>query len=202
MPSWMIRDHALAISGLLVNRVGGPSVKPYQPPGVWAEATFGKMRYRQDKGENLYRRSLYTFWRRIIGPTIFFDVAKRQPCEVRKSLPNTPLHALATLNDTTYVEAARVLAQRVIEKGGAKAGERLRMAFRLATSRFPTAGELQILEGRLAILKKQYSQKPDEARKLLDVGDSAPNAKLDAIEHAAYTGICSLILNLDETLTK
>ncbi len=202
MPSWMIRDHALAVSGLLVSRVGGPSVKPYQPIGVWAEATFGKMRYQQDKGENLYRRSLYTFWRRIIGPTIFFDAAKRQTCEVRKSLTNTPLHALATLNDTTYVEAARALAQRVIEKGGAKAGERLRMAFRLATSRLPTAGELQILEGRLAILKKQYSQKPAEARKLLDVGDSAPNAKLDAIEHASYTGICSLVLNLDETLTK
>ena len=138
----MIRDHALAASGLLVNRLGGPSVKPYQPKGVWAEATFGKMRYSQDKGEKLYRRSLYTFWRRIIGPTIFFDTAKRQTCEVRKILTNTPLHALATLNDITYVEAARVLAQRGIGKGGAKDGERLRLAFRLSSA------ERRVGEGR------------------------------------------------------
>jgi hypothetical protein len=202
MPSWMIRDHALAISGLLVNRVGGPSVKPYQPTGVWAEATFGKMRYRQDKGENLYRRSLYTFWRRIIGPTIFFDEAKRQTCEVRKTLTNTPLHALATLNGITYVEAARVLAQRVIEKAGPEAGDRIQMAFRLATSRIPSAGELEILLRRLEILKRQYSTKEEEARKLLAVGDSPRNEKLDAIEHAAYAGLCSLLLNLDEALTK
>ena len=202
MPSWMIRDHALAASGLLARRLGGPSVRPYQPKGIWAEATFGKMRYRQDKGENLYRRSLYTFWRRIIGPTIFFDEAKRQTCEVRKTLTNTPLHALATLNGITYVEAARVLAQRVIEKAGPEAGDRIQMAFRLATSRIPSAGELEILLRRLEILKRQYSTKEEEARKLLAVGDSPRNEKLDAIEHAAYAGLCSLVLNLDEALTK
>ena len=202
MPSWMIRDHALAASGLLVNRVGGPSVKPYQPKGVWAEATFGKMRYRQDKGENLYRRSLYTFWRRIIGPTIFFDTAKRQTCEVRKILTNTPLHALATLNDITYVEAARALAQRVLEKAGPEPADRATMAFRIATCRRPDAAELKILLGRLEILKKQYSANPGEAAKLLSVGDSPRNTKLDAIEHAAYAGLCSLVLNLDEALTK
>ena len=202
MPSWMIRDHALAASGLLVNRIGGPSVKPYQPKGVWAEATFGKMRYSQDKGDKLYRRSIYTFWRRIIGPTIFFDTAKRQTCEVRKTLTNTPLHALATLNDITYVEASRALAQRVLEKAGPEPTDRATMAFRLATCRRPDAAELKILLGRLAILKKQYSVSPGEAAKLLSVGDSPRNAKLDAIEHAAYAGLCSLILNLDETLTK
>ena len=202
MPSWMIRDHALAASGLLVNRVGGPSVKPYQPKGVWAEATFGKMRYSQDKGENLYRRSLYTFWRRIIGPTIFFDTAKRQTCEVRKTLTNTPLHALATLNDITYVEASRALAQRVLEKAGPESADRAALAFRIATCRRPDAAELKILLGRLEILKKQYSDSPGEAVKLLSVGDSPRNAKLDAIEHAAYAGLCSLILNLDEALTK
>ena len=198
----MIRDHALAASGLLVKRSGGPSVKSYQPKGVWAEATFGKMRYSQDKGEKLYRRSLYTFWRRIIGPTIFFDTAKRQTCEVRKILTNTPLHALATLNDVTYVEAARALAQRVLEKAGPEPTARATMAFRLATCRRPDAAELKILLGRLAILKKQYSADPAEAVKLLSVGDSPRNAKLDAIEHAAYAGLCSLVLNLDEVLTK
>ena len=202
MPSWMIRDHALAASGLLVGRIGGPSVRPYQPKGVWAEATFGKMRYRQDKGENLYRRSLYTFWRRIIGPTIFFDVAKRQTCEVRKTLTNTPLHALATLNDITYVEASRALAQRVLEKAGPGSKERIRMAFRLATARVPVEKELAILLVRLEVLKKQYSKKEEEARKLLSVGESSRNDKLDVVEHAAYAGLCSLILNLDEALTK
>jgi len=202
MPSWMIRDHALAASGLLVNRLGGPSVKPYQPKGVWAEATFGKMRYSQDKGEKLYRRSLYTFWRRIIGPTIFFDTAKRQTCEVRKILTNTPLHALATLNDVTYVEASRALAQRVLEKAGPEPADRATMAFRLVTCRRPDADELKILLGRLAILKEQYSADPGAAAKLLSVGDSPRNTKLDAIEHAAFAGLCSLILNLDEALTK
>ena len=202
MPSWMIRDHALAASGLLVNRIGGPSVKPYQPKGVWAEATFGKMRYSQDKGDKLYRRSIYTFWRRIIGPTIFFDTAKRQTCEVRKTVTNTPLHALATLNDITYVEASRALAQRILEKAGPEPTDRAAMAFRIATCRRPDAAELKILLGRLAILKKQYSASPGEAAKLLSVGASPRNAKLDAIEHAAYAGLCSLILNLDEALTK
>ncbi|MFG0262212.1 MAG: PSD1 and planctomycete cytochrome C domain-containing protein, partial [Novipirellula sp. JB048] len=108
MPSWMIRDQALAASGLWVPAVGGAPVKPYQPDGIWAEATFGKIRYQADSGDKLYRRSLYTFWRRIVGPTILVDAAKRQTCEVTTSLTNTPLHALTTLNDVTYIEAARV----------------------------------------------------------------------------------------------
>ena len=107
----MIRDLALSVSGLLVEKRGGPSVRPYQPEGVWADATFGKTRYEVGHGEDLYRRSLYTFWRRIIGPTMFFDVAKRQTCEVRTMRTNTPMHALLTLNGTTYVEAARAMAQ-------------------------------------------------------------------------------------------
>ena len=117
MPSWMLRDQALAISGLLVKKLGGPPVKPYQPPGIWGDATFGKIRYKQDKGENLYRRSMYIFWRRIVGPTMFFDGSKRQTCDVKPTRTNTPLHALTTLNDVTYVEAARVMAQRVMKEG-------------------------------------------------------------------------------------
>ena len=118
LPAWMIRDQALAASGLLSAKPGGPPVKPYQPPGIWEEATFGNKRYQQDTGESLYRRSLYVFWRRIVGPTMFFDGANRQTCSVKTVITNTPLHALATLNDTTYVEAARALAQRRPGVGG------------------------------------------------------------------------------------
>src|SRR5439155_23775396 len=102
MPAFMIRDQALAASGLLVEKLGGPPVKPYQPPGVWEDATFGQIRYEQDHGEALYRRSLYTFWRRIVGPTEFFDSASRQTCSVRSSRTNTPLHAFTTMNDPTF----------------------------------------------------------------------------------------------------
>ena len=201
LPSWMLRDQALAASGLLVNVVGGPPVRPYQPPGVWAEATFGKKRYEQGAGDQLYRRSLYTFWRRIIGPTMFFDVSKRQTCTVKTARTNTPLHALATLNDTTYVEAARVMAQRLMH-GRDQADDRFTMAFRLCTSRRPTAAELDVLAGRLNSLRDQYTAAPDEAKKLLKVGQSQHDEELDAIEHAAYTGVCLLIMNLDETLSK
>ncbi|HND52678.1 MAG TPA: DUF1553 domain-containing protein, partial [Pirellulaceae bacterium] len=106
-PSWMLRDQALAASGLLVEKLGGRPVKGYQPPGIWEDATFGQIRYEQEHGEALYRRSVYQFWRRIVGPTVFFDVANRQTCTVKLARTNTPLHALVTLNDVTYVEAAR-----------------------------------------------------------------------------------------------
>jgi hypothetical protein len=192
----------LAASGLLVDRVGGPPVKPYQPAGVWSDATFGTITYEQDHGEDLYRRSLYTFWRRIQGPTVFFDSASRKYCEVRPKLTNTPLHALTTLNDTTYVEAARALAQRVMIEGGETPDDRLAMAFRLATSRVPTPAEQEMLLGRLGWLLDRYRAAPDHAAALLNVGESPRDGSLDAVEHAAYTGLCSLILNLDETLTK
>jgi hypothetical protein len=120
LPAWMLRDQALAVSGLLVPRMGGPSVQPYQPPGVWEEATFGRKSYRQDSGDKLYRRSLYTFWRRIIAPTNFFDNASRQVCVVNPSRTNTPLHALTTMNDITFIEAGRHLAERVLQE---EAGE-------------------------------------------------------------------------------
>jgi hypothetical protein len=128
MPSWMIRDQALFVSGLMKEQLGGPSVKPYQPEGIWEEATFGKKSYVQDHGDALYRRTLYTFWRRIVGPTMLFDNAARQVCAVKTTRTNTPLQALVTLNDITFVEAARALAQRVLlanrgnEDAGAGAG--------------------------------------------------------------------------------
>jgi hypothetical protein len=200
LPSWMIRDLALSVSGLLVEDVGGPPVRPYQPGGIWSEATFGKSRYQADSGSKLYRRSLYTFWRRIIGPTMFFDVSKRQICSVAVLRTNTPLHALVTLNDIAYVEAARVLAERLLV-GGGDANSRLTRAFELATSRRPTDPELKILLGRLEILRRDYTANPSEAKKLVAVGASPRDSSIDVVEHAAWTGICSLILNLDEALS-
>jgi len=202
MPSWMLRDQALAVSGLLVPRLGGPPVKPYQPAGVWEDATFGKNEYRQDKGEALYRRSLYTFWRRIIGPTMFFDNAPRQTCLVKQVRTNTPLHALTTLNDVTYVEAARALAQRVLREAGPGPQDRLERAFRLVLARRPTAAETNVLLASLERARQQFVRNPEAAAKLLSVGESPCDPALDPVEHAAYAAVCSAILNLDEALTK
>lgn len=201
LPSWMLRDQALAMSRLLVGVVGGPPVKPYQPAGIWAEATFGKKRYEQDYGAKLYRRSLYTFWRRIVGPTMFFDSSKRQTCEVKISRTNTPLHALSTLNDVTYVEAARVLAQDVMTNVDT-ASARVALAFRMATARRPTKGEMDVLVRRLAELQQHFVANTESAESLLQVGESPRDESLTAGEHAAYTAVCLLIMNLDETLTK
>ncbi len=201
MPSWMLRDQALAMSGLLVEKVGGPPVRPYQPEGVWEDATFGKIRYTQDHGEALYRRSLYTFWRRIVGPTMFFDVANRQVCAVKSPRTNTPLHALATLNETTHVEAARAMAERVIASADNDEA-RIEFAFRLAAARAPTKAEQRVLVTRLAKLRTAFAADPVASEKLLKVGESPRNEKLSAPEHAAWTAFCNLILNLDEVITK
>ena len=201
LPSWMIRDQALAASGLLTPTLGGPAVKPYQPAGIWEEATFGAKRYQQDKGEALYRRSAYTFWRRIIGPTMFFDAAARQTCSVKQSRTNTPLHALATLNDTTYVEASRAMAERLLTTEGTDE-RRIEHAFRLVLARAPAPAEQTILRASLGRLRSQYTADPAAAKKLLTVGESKRNEKLDATEHAAFMGLCNLILNLDEALTR
>jgi len=202
LPSWMLRDQALAASGLLVERLGGPPVKTYQPSGIWEDATFGNKRYVQDKGDALYRRSVYVFWRRIVGPTVFFDVATRQNCAVKTPRTNTPLHALATLNDITYVEAARAMAERVLLTGDATDDARLEHAFRLVTARKPTAAEHQVLTASLGRLRTQYAGDKQAALKLLAVGESKRNEQLDPTGHAAWTGLCSLLLNLDEVVTK
>lgn len=201
MPSWMIRDHALAVSGLLVGRIGGPPVKPYQPEGVWAEASFGNKRYTQDHGASLYRRSLYVYWRRIVGPTMFFDTAKRQTCSVKSSRTNTPLHALVTLNDTTYVEAARAMAIDVMESVGDKT-ERVGLAFRRATSRKPSEETRNVLAQRLDNLLEHYRDDTDAARELVRVGELATGAEMDGPELAAYSALCLMLLNLDEALNR
>jgi hypothetical protein len=202
LPSQVIRDQALAASGLLVEKLGGPPVKSYQPPGVWEEATFGQIKYEQDHGEALYRRSLYMFWRRIVGPTEFFDAASRTQCTVRQSRTNTPLHALTTLNDTTYIEAARGLAQRILTSGAESPEKRLTLAYRLVVCREPNQQEQTILLAALGRLKREYTADPAAAQKLLAVGESKRNEKVNAVEHAAYTAVCLEILNLDEALTK
>jgi Protein of unknown function (DUF1553)/Protein of unknown function (DUF1549)/Planctomycete cytochrome C len=201
LPSWMIRDAALAASHLLVDKHGGRSVMPYQPEGIWEEATFGKKTYTQDHGEALYRRTLYVFWRRIVGPTMLFDNAARQTCTVKTFRTNTPLHALTTLNDITYVEAARGLAQRVLLEESIDEA-RIETAFRATTSRRPTHREKEILAARLNQLKAHYFNDIEAAKKLLAVGESKFEVSLDVVELAAYSGLCSLLLNLDETITK
>jgi len=201
LPAWMLRDQALAISGLLQPQLGGKPVNGYQPPGIWEEATFGQKKYVQDHGAALHRRTLYTFWRRIVAPTMLFDNAPRQVCSVSPRLTNTPLHALTTLNETTYVESARGFAQRVLE-AHSDPRERMIFAFRLATSRIPSEQEINILLGRLQILHDQFASDPASAEQLLAIGESPRNQQLNPLEHAAWAALCSLILNLDETITK
>jgi hypothetical protein len=202
MPSWMIRDQALAASGLLVRSRGGAPVKPYQPTGIWEEATFGGKRYQQDKGESLYRRSLYTFWRRIVGPTIFFDAAPRQVCTVKPTRTNSPLHALTTLNDVTFVEASRALAERVLTDAPATPEARIELAFRRVVARPPSAAEQKVLLRSIERVRKEFAADPAAAKKFLAIGESKRNEKLDVVEHASYAALCSAILNLDEALTK
>ena len=198
----MLRDQALAASGLLVGQVGGPPVKPYQPAGIWEEATFGEKTYKQDHGEALYRRSLYTFWRRIVGPTMFFDSASRQTCTVKQPRTNTPLHALATLNDVTYVEAARVLAERVMAETAEEPEARIELAFRRILARKPAAEEIKLLADALNRYQKQFQADPGAAQRFLSVGESKRDEKLPDTTHAAYAMLCSTLMNLDEALTK
>ncbi|MDB6149849.1 MAG: hypothetical protein JWQ44_1297 [Chthoniobacter sp.] len=201
-PSWMLRDQALAAAGLLVEKPGGAPVKGYQPDGVWEEATFGQIKYAQDHGDALYRRSLYTFWRRIVGPTMFFDSSARQTCTVRASQTNTPLHALTTLNDVTFVEAARALAERVLKQSGPGDSERLVYAFRLCTGRMPTEREAELLSVTLQRLRSQFGADAKGAQQLIAAGESKPDAQLDPAELASHAAFASLLLNLDETLSK
>lgn len=201
LSSAMLRDQALALSGLLVEKVGGPPVKPYQPAGVWAEMSFGNIRYTQDHGEKLYRRSVYTFWRRTVGPTMLFDTASRQVCTVRQARTNTPLQALTLLNDTTYVEAARALAAQAMKQQENPA-ERIAWMFRKATARRPRDDEREILVQRLGQWQETFAREPEEAKKLIAVGESPADPSLAPPDLAAYTSVALLVLNLDETLTK
>jgi len=147
LPAEVVRDQALALSGLLVEKLGGPSVKPYQPPGLWEELSFGEEKYEPDYGEGLYRRSLYTYWKRTVAPPsmVTFDATDRETCTVRLPRTNTPLQALNLMNDVTFLEASRKLAERIMKNGGQTPEERIAYAFRLATARAPQPEEEKML---------------------------------------------------------
>ena len=206
LPAEVVRDNALAISGLLVEKLGGPSIKPYQPAGLWEQLAggAGEGAYVQEKGAGLYRRSLYTYRKRTVPhPTMTtFDAPSREVCQVSRPRTNTPLQALELLNDVTYVEAARRLAEVMLRDGGRTAEERIAFAFRRATARPPSATELQVLTRGLERYRQTFARDPEAAARLIRHGDSVPDSKLDAAELAAYTATAGVILNLDETITK
>jgi hypothetical protein len=204
LPAEMIRDQALFVSGLLVEQLGGPSVRPYQPAGLVKELHGGTEDYVQDHGANLYRRGLYTFWKRTVAPPglMAFDAANRETCVVRESRTNTPLQALNLLNDVTFVEAARVLAQRVLREAGPTPEKRLARAFRLATLRTPQPRELAVLRAGLEKHLAEYRRDRATAQQLASAGEAPRPIDVDVIELAAYTAVCNLILNLDEVITK
>lgn len=201
-PAWMIRDQALASSGLLIPQIGGPPTRPYQPPGIWEEATFGNKKYVQDQGENLYKRSVYTFWRRIIGPTMFFDTPARQYCNVKNSRTNTPLHALATLNDTTYVEASRMLAQRELLAAPGNDPVVMENIFRAILSRKPSPEEAAILSAAVNRYQDAFEKDVDAANKFIAVGKMPASKEIAGKKLAAFGTLALSIFNLDEALNK
>jgi hypothetical protein len=203
-----IRDQALYVAGLLSERQRGPSVKPYQPDGLWGELSFGTGKttidfYEQDHGENLYRRSLYTFWKRTVAPPqlSIFDGGGREACRVRGETTNTPMQALNLQNDVTFVEAARHLAERMMDEGGPTDASRITFGWRLVLGREPTAEELEILVNAKARHSERYAHAKEEALRLLSNGESARDDSLRPHEHAAFTIVAQTILNLDEAIT-
>ena len=200
-----IRDNALAASGLLVRRIGGPSVYPYQPPGLWEElATRNATTYTQGTGDDLHRRSLYTVWKRTTPPpsAISFDASERLLCTVRRQRTSTPLQALVLLNDVQYVEASRVLAERLLLEGGPTTDERIALAYRLLTSRRPTATEVAALKALHDKERAAFAARPKAAQALRTAGERAPVRSLDAVDVATWTVVASTIMNTDEAVNK
>jgi Protein of unknown function (DUF1553)/Protein of unknown function (DUF1549)/Planctomycete cytochrome C len=201
----VVRDNALAIAGLLVREIGGPSVKPYQPAGLWEELAggAGEGPYVQDKGPRLYRRSLYVYRKRTVPHPVLatFDAPSRETCQVKLARTNTPLQALELLNDVTYVEAARRLAELALVHGGSSPEERVAFTFRRALARAPVPKELELLRRGLERYQSTYRAQADAALRLIEHGESRRSSKLDPVELAAYTATASVILNLDETIT-
>ena len=197
----MIRDSALSISGLLVDKIGGPSVKPYQPDGLWKEKS-GRT-YETDKDDGLYRRSLYTYWKRTSPPPsmMIFDAAKRDVCVAQRQLTNTPTQALVLLNDTQFVEAARFLAQRMLSYG-AKLSDQLKFGFRLCTGRIPTKDELQIVTNLYFQQKAIFQADKQSAIDLLSAGNQSKDPSLPPVSTAATCVVASMLLNFDETISK
>jgi hypothetical protein len=202
----MIRDQALAVSGLLSTKMGGPSVKPYQPDGLWEQLSAfpGRKLFIRSTGEDLWRRSVYTYWKRTVPPPsmTIFDAPTRESCVVRRQMSSTPLQALALLNDEMYIETARKFAERIVKEGGVSPEQRLAWAMRLATSRQASEQEVKILEQGLNRRLAQYRADPASAEKLLSAGEAPRDKSIDAAELAAYTTTASVILNLDEVITR
>jgi hypothetical protein len=208
LPAELIRDQALATSGLLNDSIGGPSVFPYQPEGLWDELAYGgtysAQKYTPSHGRDLYRRTMYTFWKRTVPPPSLatFDAPDRETCTVRRLRTNTPLQALVLMNDPTYVEASRKLAERMIREGGSSPIDRVAYGFRLATARRPTSEEAAVLIKVFEHQLTKFHRTPGLADKLLSVGESKPDRALDRAELAAWSVVASMLLNLDETVTK
>jgi cytochrome c553 len=206
MDAEMVRDYALAASGLLVPKVGGPSVRPYQPPGVWEAVAMPESNtrlYKPDGGENLYRRSMYTFWKRAAPPASMevLNAPNRETCTVRRERTNTPLQALLTLNDVQFVEAARVLAEAALKASGEDAGRLDFLAKKLLARPFRPA-EVEVLTESLAELRAHYRAKPEDAKKLIAFGERKADPALDPAELAAWAMLANQLLNLDEVLNK
>ena len=204
LPAMVLRDWALAASGLLTPALGGTPVYPYQPDNIWESLAITKERdfsYPLSSGPDLYRRSLYTFWRRTVAPANMFDAANRRTCTVRSSRTCTPLHALTTLNDPTWIEAARVLAEQSTAAAD-NLDSRLTLAFRRVLSRQPSAADRAALTRMYDRQRAFFAADPAAAGQLLAVGARPRQASLDAVEQAALTSVCLAILNLDEALNR
>ncbi|MGA7857248.1 MAG: DUF1553 domain-containing protein [Terracidiphilus sp.] len=207
MDAEMLRDVALQSSGLLVNKIGGPSVKTYQPANVWEQVGIGgsdTLVYEQDHGDALYRRSMYTYWKRMaMEPDMdAFDAPMRDVVCTRRQRTDTPLQALVTMNDVQWVEAARALAERVIKQGGAQPEQRIRLMSEILLSHDPPVQMEKVLEGSVSQMEKHYAADPKAARDLVSVGEKKSDASIPAPELAAWTMVASEMLNLDETVTK
>ena len=198
----MMRDNALSISGLMNPEVGGPWVKPYQPPGVWKELAnqIGENKYRPSEGQDLYRRSVYSYWKRTIPPPFMltFDAAERTVCVVKRQTTSTPLQSLVLLNDPQLIEASRKLAERMIEQGGENTRSRLEYGFLLATTREPDRSELRTLTALFEEERFRFSENESEAEALISVGSSPVNPALDTTDLAALTVVANTLINLDE----
>ena len=201
LPAEILRDQALAVSGLLNGKIGGASVKPYQPEGLWKE--IASQAYDQGSGEDLYRRGMYTFWKRTVPPPtmVTFDASSREICVLSRSRTNTPLQALALLNEVSYVEAARNLAQQMMKRESEE-GDRLRWGWRQVTSRQPTDYEMSILSKSLQRSLERYSKDQQAAIELIAFGESIADESLKPHQLAAYTVIASMLLNLDEVINR
>jgi hypothetical protein len=201
-----LRDQALAASGLLFSKIGGPSVKPYSPPGIYEQvvSAYVPPTYLVGARDQLYRRSLYTYWKRSVpNPTMsLFDASFRETCTVRRARTNTPLQALDLMNDPTYVEAARCLAERMVREGGDSIARRIELGFERVLSRRPQDSELAILTAAYQRTLGEFEKDPDAAAELIKVGKSMADVTISPIELAAMTSVATTLLNLDEAVTK